>query len=142
MGDFPGAATLAPGALRLAVDWPAPALWPHLERGARVSSLGGKIGAAKLARTSAYALARLAGWRDDAHVFAGVAPVTVEAVFLPNRPRDFDAPGALAALDPVLEAIADILHIDRRRLVVDIRVDPAPRWGIVALTVTAPGAAP
>jgi hypothetical protein len=123
--DLPGAAPGRPG-LHLAVDWPAPALWSecHTRGGPPAAT------AARAARLNAYALARLAGWPEQAPRFRHGAALAL--TFLPAHPRHWDAAGALAACAPLLWAIGDALNVPPGAIsVASIAVDFAPRLAIV-----------
>jgi len=113
------------------VDWPAPILWPsnRVKWGASAAS------AARAARLNVYALARLAGWREQAHRFAR-GPIALRATFLPAHPRHWIEPDALVALAPTLEALGDILDRSSAFCIEAIRADLTPRLGIVVVQVT------
>jgi hypothetical protein len=115
------------------VDWPALVLW----RTFRITWGPSAQAAAKSARLNAYALARLAGWREQAHRFA-CGPIACTAMFLPAHPRDWHAEGAAVALAPLLEAFGDALNRPASAFALDepFAVDFAPRLGIVIVRVT------
>lgn len=127
LADLPGTAIGRAG-LSLAVDWPAPALWPNCRTkwGPTAES------ASRAARLNVYALARLAGWREQAHRFPNGAHVTL--TFLPAAPRQWDEAGAFVACAPLLQAIGDVLNIPPASMLMEpMAVDFSQRLGIVVV---------
>ena len=92
----------------LKLSWPAPALWPNRAAGKH----WGEKHAAKVAAREAGYYAAIEALTDKI-MFEGHIPLSI--VFCASSARRFDLDGALSALKPALDGIAQALEIDDSR---------------------------
>lgn len=114
--------------LAVTLPWPAKDLSPN----ARVH-WGQKAKAAKLARQTAFALAREAGLIP--RLIRNSSKVEVSLGFVPPSRRRYDLDNCLAAMKSSLDGIADALQVDDSRFVLRLELAKDTVGGFVVVEV-------